>query len=435
VKTEQDNIALDKMHEHLLKEPNEQGNIAFGGADKVNYFLPPINDISALLSLPSNQKQFLDLFENEYNTLLDIKRSGRYSLEQKGVGTRTVSKLFNWLKKLPIPFTKLVSLEQWKHLGKSLRHHSNSGSWLIAIRGFDLSFKSASNGDNHELTPLFQFIHQRCADDMTFLKNLRKKVKNNEISETDKTDQWPHLRDVWDHYSKVPSQQFSHFGELFQYSDPSHLTKQQNLQAVESYYHLSLDFHLEMISHFELGCILYFDKNEQEHSSNMGLLGNSIHYFAINDDKKSCFGSLLTELKKHIEKITPAMSLRDFASFIELEPNKNNNDAEDETSINDRKYSLLKEWRSNKSTPSVKKLDKFLSNLSQHIGTEDFYPVSVYCRIAIGIDKTITDAIKKLASEGLSSKETETIIKKILSQLPSYYELNHRNYFKNKEQT
>ena len=406
--------------------------VSFASIDKVNIYLPPMFDVASSLQLPSNKKEIIELVENEYKKKLKISRTAKYDLAGKGVGAHSIRKIFSWVAELPISFKVLMTKSTWRYLTKTLKNNSNAGIWQIAITGYLNAFSKHSNESFIELTPMFQFIEERCNADNTFLSNAKHDIKEGLINVEDNQQCWEHASKLWANKSHVPEEQIASFTKYSQLIGNNNLDKQQKLAFFESYFYLALDFHLEMMSHLELGCILYFDDYDQELSSSMGALGHAILNYALpeNSNDVCCVGLLFDELKIRIDKLSPNMSWSDIASFIEIKYRKNDDYVEDEVSIRKKKYALLKEWRSGKSRPSPSAISQFLDNLGKKLGEGSSYPINIYFRIALAIDNLPNEITKNLlASEKISKKEIETIVKKVLSRFPSYYAKNHEKYF------
>jgi len=427
--TKQDDTALDNLHEILKQSADGNNKIRINEFKSPSFYLPAIGNTSELLDFPSTQKQLLDLFETAYETPLNISRTSKFEFFNKGVGLRTVGKIIGWFKTLPLPFDQLATKRLMAKVIRSNKVGSNAGNWFSAIKNFEAGFQNTSESKEHELGPLFDFILHRCNTDIKFLTLIRQQIKKDKIDTTDVAGAWKLQQPLWSDNSKVPDsalQTFEQHAEKLAVQ-PKSLTKQQTLDIAESYCHLCLDFYLEAITHYEIGCRFYYGKDPEKQKKELGMITKAILAYATDDNIKTCFDGMLTELKEVTSELVNETSYRKLASFIEID------EEEPGESLEDKQYKQLKDWRNGRNLPSGKKLITFLQNLDEYIDTNSGFVTFLMCRIAMGMDKLVNGVLTQSAGDNCNSDDVEIIIKKVLARIPEYYMTNLKGQLDKRE--
>jgi hypothetical protein len=431
--TNQNDAVLDKFHEELKSIADTNNKVRINEFKSSSFYLPTLASVNEFLGFPSTQKQLLDLLETTYETPLDVKRSSRYGLFGKGVGLRTVSKIITWCKKLPLPFETMMTKRLMVKIERSRKAGSNAGHWLSAMQNFEAGFKFAGGSGEDEFTALLGFLEYRCNTEVDLLLELKQKVKAGKLKATDLAEAWKAQQPLWENNPRIPTRVTDDFVQIaLLHSQQKSLTEQQTLTIIESYCYLCFDFYLEAITHYEVGCRLYYGKNKEKLENELGMITKAIYAYATDDAITTCFDGMLTELKNVASELVGETSYRKLASFIEIEEDKSI--ACDE-SLADKQYGQLKDWRNGKSRPSNAKLITFLQNLDRHVGGDNSSITSLMCRITMGMDKLVNEVLAQSKRDNCNQADVKKIIKNVLAAMPEYYRANLKKQLDKREPT
>jgi hypothetical protein len=414
-------IVLDQFHEDLKNTADENNKVKMTDFKSPSFYLPPISKVYALLGFITNQKQLIDLLENTYDTQLNVSRTNKYAFFKQGVGLRTVSKIIGWLKLIPFPFEQLASKKVMAKVNRAIKAGSNAASWFTGVNSFQVGFKRSGQTD-HEFTLLFNFIEQRCNTEVDLLLNIKEDVKAGKLSSSDITAAWKAQYPLWENNPYIPSNVIEDFVEiLLLHQQGNKLNEDQTLSFIESYIYLHFDFFLEAITHYEVGCRIYYGKNKDKIVNELGMITKAIYAYATQDEVKSCFAGLLKEFKDFLSETIEETGYRKLATFIELEGSENNEFGE---SVVNKQYNQLKDWRNSVNLPSNEKLMAFLSNLDKFAGASSGYVTFDMCKVTMGVDKLVNELLLQTQKENCKPAEVELIVKKVLANIPSYYRAN-----------
>ena len=422
---------IDKFHDDLKDSADKQNKVKIEDYKSPSFYLPPISKVFALLDFVTNQKQLIDLFESSFDKPLNISRTNKYAFFKQGVGLRTVSKIVNWLKVIPFPWKDLTNKRAMVKFERSIRVGSNAAGWFSGVNSFQVIFKRFGKTD-HEFTPLFNFIEQRCNTEVDLLLRIKEEVKAGKLTSDDTAAAWQAQQPLWVDNHHIPQDVMNNFIELMlKHQQGEKLTEQQTLSFIECYLYLCFDFYLEAITHFEIGCRMSYGTDQDKIKNDLGMITKAINAYAIQDDIKTCFGGLLKEFKDVLSESVSDTSYRKLASFIEINEVESSEFGE---SKEDKQYKQLKDWRNGKNLPSGKKLTVFLENLDEYAETNSGFVTFDMCRITMGVDKLVNELVRQTKKENCKQADVEVVIKKVLSNIPNYYRANLKTELEKKSQ-
>lgn len=423
---------LDKFHDDLKGSADELNKVKIEDFKSPSFYLPPINKVFALLDFMTNQKQLIDLFENTYETPLNISRTNKYAFFKQGVGLRTVSKIVSWLKMIPFPFEQLATKKMMAKIIRSNKAGSNAGGWLAGINGFQTSFKRFGKTE-HEFTLLFNFIEQRCNTEVDLLLRIKADIKAGKLNRANITDVWEAQKPLWNASSCIPMSAIDSFSEIMtMHQQKVKLSEQQTLTFIESYLYMYLDFFLEAITHHEIGYRIHFGANQEKIEKELGMITKAIHAYSTQENIKTCFAGTLQEFKDIVSDLVGKTGYRKLASFIEIEESESSVSFE---SIEDKQYNQLKDWRNGVNLPSSIKLTAFLQNLDDYANSDSGLLTFDICRITMGVDKLVKDILDQTKHESCNRVDVEVLIKKVLSNITNYYNVNLKKILDKTEPT
>ena len=418
---ERNDTILDQFSEDLKSYADEHNKIKANNPQFTSLYLPSISKIYSLLGFISNEKQILDLFEDIYEVPLEISRTNKYDLFNKGVGLSTAGKVTNWLKKTPLPLEELVNeRKEFKNIMSQLVG-SNASNWLSAIRIMKLDFKDSYHGVEGVFSSLFRFVEQRSKSDFNFSLIIWANIEAGKLNSDNIVDVWKLEQSRWKKTQciiKHASKRVVKFMLLQQ--KKAALSEQQVLYFLESSLYLELDFFMEAITAYEVGHRIHFATNKEEIESlnTPGSITHAINAYATQEDIKTCFGGLLQEFKDISPDLVAETSYRKLASFIEIEESETNLSGE---SIENKQYKQLKDWRNGKNLPSNKKLMAFLKNLDEYANIDSGIFSFFMCKITMGVDKLVNEILADTKNEACSQVDIKVAIKKVLANIPDYY--------------
>lgn len=429
----QNDIVLDKFHEELKSSVDDNNKVKINEFKSPSFYLPTLSSVNEFLGFPSTQKQLIDLLETTYDTPLQISRTSKYGLFGKGVGLRTVSKIISWCKKLPIPFKTMMTKRLMVKIERSRKAGSNAGHWYSAMHSFEAGFKFAGGSGEDEFTALLEFLEHRCNTEVDLLLELKQRVKAGTLKTTDVAEAWEAQQPLWESNPCIPVHVTDDFSQIaLAHSQQKSLTEQQTLTGIESYCYLCFDFYLEAITHYEVGCRMYYGKNKEKLENELGMITKAIYAYATDDTISTCFDGMLTELKDVASELVSETSYRKLASFIDIEEDKSIACGE---SLADKQYRQLKDWRNGENLPSGKKLITFLQNLDDYANTSSDFVTFLMCRITMGIDKLVNEVLVQSKRDNCNPADVEKIIKKVLAAMPEYYKANLKKQLDKREPT
>ncbi|WP_300480109.1 hypothetical protein [Shewanella sp.] len=391
--------------------PNSDSKYIFKTMNFESIFLPSPADVFCLLGFPDNVVKMIPALEAHYAQPLNVSRSSLAEITRSGVGKPTMNKLSHWMQKLPIPMKKLIHMPTMLKASRAMHVNSNAGIWYSMSHSF-----RCPNHDS-ELISLFDFISVRAEADYQMVKSIKHLVRKGVIDKNDSNSVWQAQLTTWQKYSLVPAEQLASYSRYAASpDDPILKTELEGTAILKAVFHLTFDFYFSAIAHFELGISLYYmrcgakDVSEPHRS----LFSSAIHTFAVADERCSCFGAMLSELRIILAKNEYDSSWRALASYIDIEES-----GEYMETLIDKQYRQLKDWRNGKNMPSANKLRQFVSNFISALGGEDveIYIVLDYLRIANGIDKLVARFF-----EQAKDKRVILIITEVLAQYPRYFE-------------
>jgi hypothetical protein len=434
--TEQDkqnDVVLDKFHEELKSTADDNNKVKINEFKSPSFYLPTLASVNEFLGFPSTQKQLIDLLETTYDIPLQISRTSKYGLFGKGVGLRTISKIISWCKKLPLPFETMMTKRLMVKIERSRKAGSNAGHWFSAIQNFEAGYKFAGGSGEDEFTALLEFLEYRCNTEVDLLLELKQKVKAGTLKATDFSEAWEAQQPLWENNPCIPAHVINNFTQMaLLHSQKKSLTAQQTLTFIESYCYLCFDFYLEAITHYEVGCRMYYGKNEEKLENELGMITKAINAYATDEKIKTCFDGILIEFKDAVSELVGETSYRKLASFIEIEEVQSGDYGE---SLAEKQYNQLNCWRRGEDLPGAQKLTSFLKNLDEYAGTSSEYLPFLMCRIAMGMDKLVNEVLVQGKRENCNQADLEKTIKKVLAAISEYYKANLKKQLDKREPT
>lgn len=425
-------IVLEQLHEDLKNTADENNKVKFIQQVSPSFYLPPVSKVFALVGFIKNQKQLFEYFETSYRTPLKLSESSRYDLFNKGVGLRSISKIVDWLKLIPFPLEKLLNKRLLVKTRRSDQAGSNASEWYSALNGYKCSSFYHSEVNESEYDLLVNFIEQRCNTEVAFLLNIKKEVKAGKLKSDDVEAAWNALHPLWEHNPHIPKGTIKELANLaLLHSQKKKLSEEQKLTFLEGYFYLIFDFYLEAITHYEIGYRLALGANMDKVKNEIGMISGAIYLYATDENIKTCFAGMLKMLKDTLSKLMGEVSYRKLASFIEIE--KVDSEQPDDP-LESRHYNQLKDWRKGINLPSNKKLTAFISNLNLYAEESSNDLIFDMCKVVMAVDKLIAEKLTEAKNETATQKEIEVIIKKVLANIPSYYEANVATGLEDKNQ-
>ncbi|WP_159820276.1 hypothetical protein [Colwellia sp. 20A7] len=413
---------LGKFYDELKESVDKENKVKINDCKSPSFYLPPISEVSSVFGFITNQKQFIDIFEAQYKKPLKISRTSKYALFNKGVGLRTTMKIIKWLKLLPVPFENLLPK---KVIAKSIRAaqaKSNAIYWFPAIHSFKEGCKHSGHDDLDEFSPLLNFIEQRCNTEVNLMLEFKKDLKVGKIKLKDNISATKFQQSLWANCPNISPSTILKLSELIEFNEQQkQLTEQQKLTFIESYCSLIFDFYLEAITHYEIGCRMYYETNKEKAENELGMVTKAINAYARQENIKTCFAGLLKEFKSVLSETNENEGYRKLASCIEIDESEPSEFGE---SLRDKQYNQLKDWRNGQNLPSGEKLTVFIQNLDKYANTSRGLVTFFMCKTVIAMDKLIDEFIEQSQNDNCNQADAEIIIKKVLSKVPNYYQTN-----------
>jgi hypothetical protein len=408
----------------------EQGDkLRFSKFGTQSAYLPSWTTVMQFLGWTNPSLKMLSFIEGHTGVPLKVSRTARYDLfTQKGVAERAGFEVFNWLTTAAEPFFKQPYSNLHVDINRASKVGSNAGDWLSIIAGYKAQAKLEHNGDYFELTPVIEYLEQRCKEDITFLESTKIKVKQQQIDTSRSDTCWKLQLPLWQASSLVEEAVLNEF--LFHFKNIASkevYSSAQKLAFIRCYLPVYFDFYFGVYASFEVGCVLYYRDDQQSLKSKKGILNRAITSYAINTKIKSCFEALLDEFRTIIPHKNSKMTWTDLASFIPVEYDESEQ-ISSATKLKRKKTDRMKVWRSKKDFPSYKMLYGFLDNLCGSFGEPRNDTLRDLCLITMGIDRQITELSKLGVKDGITQYEMESEIRSMFTTYDKYYQFTLDKY-------
>jgi hypothetical protein len=378
----------------------------------------------------SNQKQLIDFLESSFETPLEISNTYKYAFFNKGIGLRTANKIVNWLRVIPFPWKDVVNRKVMAKIIRSSKVGSNAASWFSAISGFQ---HSQFDKEDNEFGLLIYFIDERCNAEVDLLLRVKGEIEAGNFTSDDISAIWRVQQSLWANKTFISQSVFNSFSDnMLKHKRGEKLTELETLSSLECYFYLYFDFYIEAITHYEIGLRLLLGRDKAKSKEGLGALTKAITAYATGVEIKTCFAGLLAEFKELSSKLVGETSYRKLATFIEIndvEPSEFGEKKED------KQYKQLKDWRNGKNLPSDKKLSAFLQNLDTYANTSSGSYTFDMCKVALGVDKIINNLMIETKNENCKKNDVEILIRKVLSNVPDYYQVNLSKALEKREPT
>lgn len=424
--------AIQKFEDDLITSADENNKIRLLALNSTSFFLPHISNFYEAVGLPSNPKAWIDYAEKLYDIKNPVSRQSLYALYRSGVGKGVIKKLASWMQLLPIPFELFSNKKLFVKTLRSAQAKSNAADWLHAVHGFKLSLSHHGCIEDNEYLSAFDFLESRCKAEVEFNQLVLKKLSDGNLHREDKPEMWKLVKDFWDKNSEIPTDVPQYLEDFNgrQEKNVTLLSEPERQSFLTVYARLILDFYLELITRYEIGCRFYFgiqisSREDIEKNDRLGIVTRAVQAFVNDEDAKTCFGGMLNELRLVISEPDTRLSKRELAAYIDIEDKSEGFSGE---TLNDKQYHEFKAWRSGKYFPSLKKLECFLLNIDEGTGENRISITLPLCCLAIGLDRLATEIKEHAAKDGFSEHEIVTAIKEVLSTMPDYYRRNTASY-------
>jgi hypothetical protein len=403
-------------------QPGEKVSLGQGKGNTSNYYLPPMKQAMRFLGWLNPTRQFIEMSEADNNLPLNIGRSSRYDLMNKGVGHKTISKFVSWIKTLPLPLERGMTWAEWRQFNVSCDVGSNASDWLISLYCF-----TSNSLRHHEFDYLIHFVRQRCAADVKCLRRGRRLLKRGELNDNNLTDMLQVQVPLWSENSIVGGDVWREVSSLLVgHQEQIPLSESQTLILIAHIAQLQFDFYLEAIACYEVGCVVTQTPEADLTLSPDGILTRGILFYVSDSEVNTCFGGFLKELKRVIAIHKGKLSWRQLASAIEVDEDTKVASGD---SLNQKQRNRLKDWRNGRNLPSDEKLQSFLAHLLVEFDESRLNMLFIYCRIAIGLDKLVNDFMGSCEREACSMKEVQAVLDSVLARYPNYYLRHMEQHF------
>jgi hypothetical protein len=386
---------------------NSDGKYVLKSPKFSSLFLPSPQEITELLGLPNNAVKLFPLLEEQYGYKLNISRSSRAELDKNGVAKPTVNKLYRWVSNLPIPFKKIIDLPMFLKVFRAMRKNSNAGLWYSIMKGL------RSSSHDSELVTVCDFIEERANADYQMVKTIKSQIKLGLIDKNDGNAAWHIQLATWHESSLVPSDQLEFYSRYPKAPDDPMFQQEEGINALlEAVYHLHFDFYLAAIASFEIGLVLYDDRNYDhiDVDNYTGLFSSVINTWVIEDKKTMCFEAMLAEFKKLLGK--DGIGWRELSCFISIDDSGDSGE-----SLKDRQYNRLKDWRRGVNMPSDIKLRQFAEAALESVGDYSPEAILIYFRISRALDLFVTKHLQMAQYHNAAQ-----IIEKVIAHYPRYFQ-------------
>jgi hypothetical protein len=416
---------------------DENGKVTFRPIDFNNHYLPPLTRVMSELGFKATLPNLIEYINNEFDKPATISKSSIRNISSKGISAKSGQKILTWFKEAlstSIDFTELRKAATIKSLRIAFTR-STSSEWYTFIQGLEIPRKNSDLSDVYK--PLFNFLKARSEADASHIRSLSRDVKSKKIDIDDFSMIWKSYIRIWEKHSKVPKGQLDSFTSFIGDSqNTSDIEAKDETLAILPIMHLTYDFYLEFIAHYEVSFLMYINtyvKKVPNLKSKTLLLTKTIENYVTpldseNNDfftssshnghsPKTLFGSMLKVLKDEMGELKSNENQgsndgwRKLASFIEIET-KNSLEP-----LNQRQYDQLKQWRKGKDIPSFKNLNAFINNYLKYVGNSGNEDIEIYFRIMLMLDRLESRTLATVKDKPAAKNH----IKKVLAQYSSYY--------------
>ncbi|MEZ8185575.1 hypothetical protein ACED29_07090 [Shewanella sp. 5S214] len=418
--------SLQKSFSALLNASFEQAKtesqvgkpFVLGSGFENNLFLPTINTTMKMLGVSNPLLTGIAASEDIYALPLDIKRSSRHKLTSTGVGFPSSKKFIAWLSKVLDQTFSAESVISESTMSEAFQVNSNANAWYSVINHSE-DLCEASRGESMtQFKPLLRFLMARCEDDIVMQQQVNKTLLSKEFDNENLACRLSLQDTLWLTHSNLDNTVWLKFTALLIENATSKLKdKQQILEVAKYMVSLQLDFYLEAIAHYEVGCMLTMHADKSELTKPNGVLTRGLLFYA-NGKVKNCFDGFLHELKRAYTIKLGKVSWRQLARYIEIDEDEN---AASGYSLEEKQYARLKKWRNGDGAISNAKLQSFFVNL---VGTEELdflVMICSYARISLGLDKLLTQLKAQHKDKAFSDDDFDVVCRKVLAQYSSYY--------------
>jgi len=384
------------------------------------FHLPHPEDVAMLLGLPDNIRKMIDSAEFFYQKDLPLKSSTRAKISKEGLAKPSWEKLITWVFDLPIPIFELFNLFLFRKCSEATKAGSNAGQWFSHLHGFKQSPKRSIN--DHEFQPLINFIDARANVDALVLKNGKKLIKTGKLSIDDAKAQWACQQQLWSDLKVISTTVLTEY-DAFVENYAIYIKMNQSelsLRILPAVIAMKFDFYLAAIAHYEIGLALYMQRNSDDvqFTSFKDTFSSVSQNYSLVDEKHTCFGAMLIELRNSISDHGQDMSWRALSSYIAIEESGDSGEL-----LKNKQYNQLKDWRNGKNMPSDKKLEAFIKAAITSVGNEDITFSMFYFRIAKGIDKLAAQYEDQIGTD-----KVQLMIREVVACYPKYLEYYKKQY-------
>lgn len=406
---------------------DENGKVSFKPINYNNHYLPPITSLMSDLGFKANFTNFVEYTSNEFDKPINLSRSSIRNISSKGISAKYGQKLLTWFKEIASTSIDTTGVKKAATL-KSLRiafTRSTSSEWYPFIQGLELSMKKDGLSDLYK--PLFNFLKTRSELESCHFRSGKRAIKSKKLDSDDFKMIWNRHMEIWVEHSHVPRDQLDSFTSFIGNSrNTSDIEAKDEAPAILPIMHLTYDFYLEFIAHYEVSMLMYMNNHVKEIpdlESKKWILTKAVENYVMppetpkNHSPKTLFDSLLKVLKDEMGELKSNENQgyndgwRKLASFIEvgtldsLEP------------LNQRQYDQLKQWRKGKDIPSIKSLNAFISNYLKYVDKSGNEEVEMCFRIMLMLDRLESRTLATIKDKPAAKDH----IKTVLSQYSSYY--------------
>jgi hypothetical protein len=418
--------SLQKSFSALLNESFEQAKtkslagkpFVLGSGFENNLFLPTINTTMKMLGVSNPLLTGIAASEEIYALPLDIKRSSRHKLTSTGVGFPSSKKFIAWLSKVLDQTFSAESVISESTMSEAFQVNSNANAWYSVINHSEDLCEASRSESMTQFKPLLRFLMARCEADIVMQQQVNKTLLSKEFDNENLACRLTLQDTLWLTHSNIDNTVWLKFTALLIENATNKLEdKQQILEVAKCIVSLQLDFYLEAIAHYEVGCMLTMHADKSELTKPNGILTRGLLFYA-NGKVKNCFDGFLHELKRAYTIKLGKVSWRQLARYIEIDEDEN---AASGDSLEDKQYARLKKWRNGDGAISNAKLQSFFVNL---VGTEELdflVMICSYARISLGLDKLLTQLKAQHKDKAFSDDDFDAVCRNVLAQYSSYY--------------
>lgn len=403
------------------------------------HYLPPPAVVFEFLGFKFSIPIIIEQLENAGVKPLDISRTSKYDLQDKGVGKRTYQKYIDWAIDAPIPNLDMIIEGKNSQLDASAKTSSNAYHWLLFLYSIKQPIQNDGDELRPEYTPLIDFIEYRCDTEIDMQQQTSNRDDYESLSRSDTHIWWPLLaKPFFAKHTVLTSDILNSIDPVIvNGSIPDDLTEAEKNALYKNLFRLKFDFILTAIAHYEIGFILASCPNAQSLQTVAPLACHAIKKYASSNENRTCFYWALQTFKGWLSKTEPNIKWKKIASYIPVnpEPNETGKGVSDEIKQKDIRVTneasqvdRLNSWRKGKNLPSNKLLEQFTANVTESMGSQsERDSLFILFRITIGVDKLLMEVAKEWALEMGSESKVRCIWKDVLSHYYDDYYLHYLN--------